>query len=405
MRILFLHHPLDYSFVRNLQGVTELLIELGHDVHVLVLGGRRTLLELLHPAVKVHEQRMGATFFHYSISPRLLAARRALGLRPACPMSSPLLRLGAATAYAVGFTRLSETFDAVVSPEHRAGALWIGALSRQRIVTLVYGPLALAAPLWGFSPRRLDLRLSSRLEARMLRASDSAILPSELFRRVLTGAGWQLPGRSVVVPYILSRGSVASSTSVKESERVILVIGPVGRWKGSDVVIKAAGLLGHLAPTVRFIGSEEPGPFWDSKLAEARRLAAELGVRCELMGWRPRDEVARAYAEARVVVVASRLESFSLTALEAAHAGRPVVLSTGAGAAELRGLGAPFGVFPSEDFRALAELLDPLLCDKTRAARAGAEARSFVESAGYRQTVATGWMSALATENAAATPP
>jgi glycosyltransferase involved in cell wall biosynthesis len=233
------------------------------------------------------------------------------------------------------------------------------------------------------------------MEDRMLGGSDAAILPSELAQRALIDAGWRLPSQATVVPCLLSRGSVPGGDLVGETERVIVVVGAVGRLKGSDVMINAAGFLRHLRPTVRFIGSEEPGPLRDAKLPQLKRLAEELGVRCEFLGWRPRDDVARAYAEARVVVVPSRFESFSLVALEAAQAGRPVVISTGAGAAELPRMGAPFEVFPSEDCDALAGLLEPLLADKERAARVGAEGKRFIDGDAYRRAIATGWEDAL----------
>jgi hypothetical protein len=88
-------------------------------------------------------------------------------------------------------------------------------------------------------------------------------------------------------------------------------------------------------------------------------------------------------AEARVVVVASCLESFSWVVLAAAAAGRPVLVSTGAGAAELSGDGRFFSTFRAEDPELLAALLRPLLADLEYADRRGADVDSPVLDAGY----------------------
>jgi hypothetical protein len=68
-------------------------------------------------------------------------------------------------------------------------------------------------------------------------------------------------------------------------------------------------------------------------------------------------------------------------------------------------MGASFGVFPSEDFDALASLLEPLLADEARAARLGAEGKSFIEGDAYRRSVAAGWMGALTSTVPRMTPP
>jgi glycosyltransferase involved in cell wall biosynthesis len=82
------------------------------------------------------------------------------------------------------------------------------------------------------------------------------------------------------------------------------------------------------------------------------------------------------YETSRVVAVPSRYEPFSMVALEALAASRPVVVSDRCGAAEV--LPGDVARFGSGDDAALAEALRPLLDDPARASALGTSGRAYV---------------------------
>ncbi len=113
-----------------------------------------------------------------------------------------------------------------------------------------------------------------------------------------------------------------------------LFVGRLGSDKGSDLAISAARQSGQ---HVTLIG--DPGP-------DGAALAADPNV--TVAGWCDRAEIARFAAQARALVVPSRVtEPFGLVILEAAASGLPVIVSDRAylaSEAETGGFGQSFDV-------------------------------------------------------------
>jgi glycosyltransferase involved in cell wall biosynthesis len=99
---------------------------------------------------------------------------------------------------------------------------------------------------------------------------------------------------------------------------------------------------------------------------------------CRFVGHTPSDEVIRYMSECRAVVVTSRYDSFNLAALEGIAAGRPVVVTSTAGIAEVLNKLSECAVVEPNDPQALAQALIPLLADASRAAAVGDAARDKV---------------------------
>jgi glycosyltransferase involved in cell wall biosynthesis len=207
---------------------------------------------------------------------------------------------------------------------------------------------------------------------------------------------WPVPEEAHVVPHIMRPAAIGPARPVWQTERVILAVGNVGFLKGSDIVVRAAATVGELKPLVRFVGGADPSPGWEETSAQLTTLAEDLNVQVEYLGYRSRREVADSYEDARVVVVASRLESFSWIVLEAAAAGRPVLVSEGAGASELSGAGKFFSTFPVGDVEALAALLRPPLTDPEYAQRRGEDAAALLHDEEYKARIREGWNHVLA---------
>ena len=109
--------------------------------------------------------------------------------------------------------------------------------------------------------------------------------------------------------------------------------------------------------------------------AECRRVARELGVeeRATFLG--ARDSLPELLAPADVFVLASREESFGLSALEAMACGTPVVSTAVGGVSEVVEDGVSGYLAPANDLDAFADRLASLLRDRDRAAEMGRAAR------------------------------
>jgi glycosyltransferase involved in cell wall biosynthesis len=111
------------------------------------------------------------------------------------------------------------------------------------------------------------------------------------------------------------------------------------------------------------------------------RLAARLGAgRVQLLGHLDERGVSMAMARARVVVTPSlptlRPEGSSLTVVEAALLGRPVVVSDDPGTAAVIERSGGGLVVPAGSIVALASAIDRLLDDADLAAKMGGAARA-----------------------------
>jgi glycosyltransferase involved in cell wall biosynthesis len=164
----------------------------------------------------------------------------------------------------------------------------------------------------------------------------------------------------------------------------IVFAGRLHPEKGPDLLIDALALL-RRAPPALLLGDGPQIP------ALARSIASlGLGDRVRLCGWQPRP--ARWIAGASVLVVPSREEAWSQTAVQAMALGVPVVGTDAGGLPETLGGGRGV-VVPAEDPWALAQAIDDVLTGRRRtdlvagrsyAARfeAGAVARSYAAAYG-----------------------
>jgi glycosyltransferase involved in cell wall biosynthesis len=258
-------------------------------------------------------------------------------------------------------------FDVVEGPDWLAEGLLAprGSL-RARHVHGSYRSLR----LHGGRPAGRSERLAERLESYDMRRADVVTAASQLSTRLPSGQpALDVPVHIVPMPVELDSWQ---SSKAGDAPGIVTLFGRIEPRKGADVLIRAAASLRDLSPTLRFVGrSLEPG-----YLAALNDLARTLGVAVEFLGGRPLQDMPALYAGSRVVAVPSRFEPFSMVALEALAARRPVVLSDACGAAEaLDGLAL---VFPSGDEEALADHLRRTLSDPSYATDLGERGRSHV---------------------------
>ncbi|SFQ30407.1 Glycosyltransferase involved in cell wall bisynthesis [Amycolatopsis arida] len=158
-------------------------------------------------------------------------------------------------------------------------------------------------------------------------------------------------------------GTTRARIGIAPEVPVAVCPGRLTRQKGQDVLLAAWPAVRARCPDARLVlvGDGELGPALRAARPEGVDLVPAVA---DVRPW---------YAAADVVVLPSRWEGLSLTALEAFASGRPVVGSDVPGLAEVLTAGCATGV-PPEDPSALAAALADRLADLpgTRAARAAA---------------------------------
>jgi glycosyltransferase involved in cell wall biosynthesis len=138
-----------------------------------------------------------------------------------------------------------------------------------------------------------------------------------------------------------------------------LVIGRLQRWKGCDTLCAALRHLTPAAPPIDWFGRDT---VWGNRNQPTSRWLAETFPDV----WNAKlvhheqilpDEVTRRQSSALFNLVPSTWDVFNFTAVESMASGRPTIVSTGAGAAELIEDGVNGFVFPGHDSKALAETI------------------------------------------------
>lgn len=150
-----------------------------------------------------------------------------------------------------------------------------------------------------------------------------------------------------------------------EPARVVLV-GRLSPRKGTDVALEAVARLRREDRDVRLTlcGSVFTGYEWYEDQLRERAAQADLAGAVDLLGYVDPWEW---FARADVVVVPSRVEPFGNVAVQAMHAGKPVVVSRTQGLAEIVRDGETGRLVPPDDAEALAKAIAELLDDPARA--------------------------------------
>jgi len=180
------------------------------------------------------------------------------------------------------------------------------------------------------------------------------------------------------------------------SDFAVGIVARLQRWKGQDVVLRAAASLVHARPQARLfvIGGALFGLDRGYE-AELKRLAADLGIADRTTFTGHRDDVGDCLAALDVAVQASvGPEAFGLGLVEAMAAGTALVAADAGAAREIVTPGADGLLTPPGDHEALATALLELCDDPARrGALAAAGARTACER--FDATVMTRKVEAL----------
>jgi glycosyltransferase involved in cell wall biosynthesis len=156
------------------------------------------------------------------------------------------------------------------------------------------------------------------------------------------------------------------------SAEVVLSVGRLDHNKGQELVLRAAAALQRDALEVWLAGV---GPCE----ASLRKLAADLGLRCRLLG--RRDDVPALMARADLVVQASRWEALPNTVLEALALARPVVATRTGGIVEVVQAGQTGWLAEVDDVEGLRAAMREALDDSPEARRRGEKGRRLIDQA------------------------
>lgn len=184
------------------------------------------------------------------------------------------------------------------------------------------------------------------------------------------------PERAFAVPMGVAPGlfrpharlEARATLGIGRGERVLLSVGRIEPFKGTDVLVRAVALLREPVRMLVVGGrKDEPGVAWLRDAARANGVS-------DLLDWRPavpQSDLPAYYAAADVCAVPSLHEMFGLVALEAMACGTPVVASDAGGLRELVRHSETGLLCKPGDAAALAEALGVLLGDASLAERMG----------------------------------
>lgn len=302
--------------------------------------------------------------------------RWALPLAPALPRTT--IRLLAATSVRYWLRRLGSAFDVIEYPEWRADGAFLPPSNASRVVHLHTG-IAVAADFDRVA-NPIDRYLAGVLERRGIRNADRVVAASQLIVDATREKVKALPGATVVPLGIDFRKVEASGPAAPGADLpIVLVVGRIVQRKGHLQAIEAMRILRTrgIRGALVFAG----GPPRDRRgrrlLQDISRAAERAEVPLIVLGPVRPAELVRWYQKARVVLVPSAFESYSMVVIEAAAHSRPVVTTSRVGSSEHLTCITVTGPSPPE----LADGLAPYLSDVATARRAGELARAEVSRA------------------------
>jgi glycosyltransferase involved in cell wall biosynthesis len=215
------------------------------------------------------------------------------------------------------------------------------------------------------------LQLAKRIDAAFVRGVarrtvDLVIAPSDYLASRLRARGFE----AVDLVQLFTEVGSEPATLPSASEEVFFG-GRLGFDKGVHLLIEAFNTIAERFPAAR-LSLAGDGP--DRRRLEA--LASPLGSRVRFLGALPNAELRAAMGRARLIVIPSlKQEGAPIVAIEAALAGRPVVVSDDPGLRELVENGAYGRVVPRSDVTHLATAIADLLGDPRACDEMGARAR------------------------------
>jgi glycosyltransferase involved in cell wall biosynthesis len=346
------------------------LARLGHEVHVLCAQGHR-VVDSLQDGVHVHRRPLLRVPVTRGLGP---VGTRLRG--PLYPRDSITLRVSLPLSYSFWLRRLGLRPDVIETQDGETRGLLQALYRTLPLAIHLHCPTMLTVQLAG-QPLGCKGRLADRLDR--ISADRAAVVtsPSQLLVDTLREHGW-LGRRAVeVIPNPFDAHPWLDVPDVAGTAPMVAAVGRLEAYKGVDVLLDASARLNRAGVAHRLVLAGRPAGTIGGAPAGSwlARRARELGLQVEFPGHLSAGELRALYRRARAVAVPSRFESFSIAAVEAMAAGRPVVTTTRTGVAPFVERWGSGTAVPPDDAEALAAALAPFLLDPARAAACGARGR------------------------------
>ena len=217
-----------------------------------------------------------------------------------------------------------------------------------------------------------DCIIASFLEQFALSRADVILSPSLLLIKELKLCNRD---KTVIIPHAID--VLNDLQSVFYTEPVILFLAHIQRLKAPEVLIEAFRIIKKCIPQAKilFVGNNTTSYYFE----HIKELTDSIDG-CEFLGYIPRDKLLPIFSRIRVLAMPSRFENFPMAAIETMAAGRPVVVTSMSGIAELINQKGGGIVVPPSNPKALSQALIPFLLDVSYADRIGIQAKMIVKN-------------------------
>lgn len=223
-----------------------------------------------------------------------------------------------------------------------------------------------------------------RGEDRVIASADRVIAPTETERMQLIDLYGADPDQIFVAPpgvdldlFAPGDRAAAKSHFGFSDDPLVVFVGRLQAFKGTDIAVEAMGHLKRLVPDAQLaiVGGDSPRGSRGERV-RLRLAARRLGVAHRLRFMEPvaHGELPVLYRAADVVVVPSASESFGLVALEASACGTPVVATAVGGLRLIVRDGETGYLVARRDSKSFAAALSRVLADPGTQSRLGANA-------------------------------
>lgn len=201
-----------------------------------------------------------------------------------------------------------------------------------RFIVHAHTPMFVEELINGADVRAFNRAMYHDWERRALRSADGVMVTADVLRNAIGEVC-----DSTVIPYPIA-AETPSSDQRRAREMRIVLIGSVQPRKGVDLWARSLNRVLRAKPkaTAMLIGPDtSAAPDGLSMAAHVQRLLDPRVIdRFRWMGSLPHEQVCDMVATSNLVIVPSRLESFSFVAAESLLAGTPVLVSDRTGIAE-----------------------------------------------------------------------
>lgn len=214
------------------------------------------------------------------------------------------------------------------------------------------------------------------MQGRAARQADLCVPPSAFVAGLVRRAFNLDPSRVRVVPNGVPDEFLAYQHDPQAAhEGPLVFFGRFDPMKGVDTLVEALGLLGARAPHALLIGK---GP--EQHVLQKRIQVLGLSDSVEIRPWMTHDELAQTLTSARMMVLPSRMENFSLSLLSAMAVGVPVIGTSVGGTPEIIQPGQTGLLVEPDDPRTLAAAIEYLCHDADLARHLGQAGRTYVRT-------------------------